>query len=1051
MDNIARLDDYRKQIGGIASKILDEELMKKIGQLSAFAGVGYGGYKLANSTVGMSVGSAASSSIGEFSDEVGFTFNEWSASHDFEGRAYRPTQRSYDISNQVMNEASAGIFGTGIGAGSTAAMLGSGYLLSQTGIASGVGALASGAGSAAGTAIGQGIFGLAGGGINAGLSAMGMGGMGGMAATGMGYAGSGAGMALGTLGGAVGAMAMPLAGAWAAGKVADTFSNQIAYQRQAEGEIQELSHRFTPGMATNAVTGRGLNYRDSAELAAETRESLSENLYMRQGDLDEILEGMTEGELLYNVRGAEEFQDKFEKVTDSLRDISRIYETTLKESAEMLGEMQRSGFYTTADQTEMLLQSDAIGRMTGYTGAEVVQMGQQGARTAREMGLSRSLGYEAATMSNLVIEENVQSLSEEESQDYLENIEEVGGKEQATAQTSQFLMSLTQDRKFQGALFGVLNEEGEINQEELDKFLSGETGFNELRQQGVELIAGSREMNAEFQTNAANYFEKLEGPELIQFLGKTVESFNEQMGLEDQNWDIENTLKLLGLEDQKMRKVIEGAIKSSGLIDENALMRKSIEQQIREDRLEKRSLSGVMERISNFLAESGREFTEWTGVEDTYIDFRSTLEEGFNRYARGIETVGEWSYDEVDYDTNFTNENIVSSVRGILDEGEQESLATEIARMGGINTFKDREHVIEKGAEIKLKEMTGDWWGNYELPEGSVGEVFTDEFVGVSNKLLGYGLDEQTLEEGTITYKDEDSGKEQDFTIKELISDEELGFSEDQQEIFQDIFNESQDEYRRRIKVFERQNGAPPTEEQRTRIKGEVIEEYQSDMDELGGMGELTNTIRANEMFKNKLTGIEGYLRAEDNLEAADVIKDIRESDATLSEGISSLYDGVDTNGVSDEELISSLGDENQQEVLTLGLEYTSGALSRDELMVEMRNNPLFRDQDLEGMTSLPTEEFNQTIDNVLSEEFMSLIADDSETQFTKTTVEEQEDYWREMLKDEIKATGGAIATNLDENTKMLEEVDKTLKINMDKGNNNDGTYNGNYGLLNGP
>jgi hypothetical protein len=1025
------MEDYREKIGGLASKILDEELMKKVGQLGAFAGVGYGGYKLANSSVGMSTGSAASSTIGNISQDVGFTFNEMSASQDYDGRAYRPSQRSYDLSQQAMNEASAGLFGTGIGAGSTAAMLGGGYVLSQTGLAAGISGVASGLGGAAGTAIGQGAFGLAGGVMNAGLSAFGMGGAGSLAAKGMAYAGQGAGHALGFAGAGLGTLAMPLAGAWAAGKVADTFSDQLAYQRQAETAIQEESHRFTPGMATNALTGRGLSYRDSAELATTARESLSENLYMRQGDLDEVLEGMSEGDLMYNVRGAEEFQNKFEKVTETLRDVSRIYETTLKESAELLGEMQRSGFYTTADQTQMLLQSDAIGRMTGYTGSEVVQMGTQGARTARQYGLGRRLGYETSTMMNWAIEENVQGIDSASSQEYLENIQEVGGKEEATAGASRFMLGLTQDKRFQSALFGVLNEEGEIDEDALQGVLSGDTSYIEMQQNTANLLGKSPEMRAEYQTNAANYFEKLEGPEFLQFMSKTIESFNEQAGLGRQGWDIENTLKMLGLEDQKLRKIIEGAIKSSGVIDENALMRRTVEQQLREDRLEKRSLSGVIERISNFMAETGRNLVEESGVVDAYTDFRGRLEEGYNRIVGGVETVGEWDYSEVDFGADVSEGNIVSMFENSVEGTGWDRTSDHHSFYGKWRyrqnkDFNDYEELLQAGAEASLGELTGNAGTRYKTDE--INEVFTDDYVNLSTKYLGHGLTEDALNEGTVRIRDVD------WDLNKIIEEE--GYTEEQQKIFSDVLGEMQTEYRNNLTD-------DMSDEQRLELRQDIYRKYQGGLSRVGRMGDKVHTLRAQEIFKGKLPGLEGYLAATDNEDVADVFASIRNSGGSITENVTKLFDGLTaTNGVTDERLIKSLGDENQKEILSLGLDYNSGQLSREEIMAELEDNALFRDQDLAGLSKLENNQFNTALNNMLSEEFMSTFVADTESTFSMTNRDEQAEYWEEVLKSQIRETGQAIADGLKENAEATEGLNKNIDVLENIKNDNLGNIN---------
>lgn len=1039
MDNVEKLRQYEQEIRSgiesLTSRILDEELMKKAGQVGAFAGVGYGGYKFANSNAGMSIGSAASSTIGNISGDVGFTFNEWSASQDFEGRGYRPTQRGYDISNQISNEATAGVFGTGIGIGSTAALAGGGMLLSQTGLGAGISAAASGAGSAFGSALGTGAFGMAGGAINTGLSAMGMSGLGSSVATGLGFAGQGAGMALGTLGGVAGTMALPLAGAWAAGKFADNFSNQIAYQRQAEGEIQELSHRFTPGMATNAVTGRGLNYRDSAEVASGARRSLSENLYMRQGDLDEVLEGMTEGDLLYNVRGAKEFQEKFEKVTDSLRDISRIYGTTLKESTELLGEMQRSGFYTTAEQTQMLLQSDAIGRMTGYTAGEIVQMGRQGSQTARQLGLGRGLGYETATMSNLAIEETVQGLSPEERQRYLESVQQVGGKEQATALTSDFFLGLTQDKNYQLALFGALDEEGNINQEKLNQVLSGERGYAESIQDASQLMTSNRELYADFTTDAGNYFEQLEGPQLIQFMSRIMESMQQETGKEAAGWDIENTLKDLGIEDKKLREIIAGAITSTGLIDQNELTRKTLEQQMREDRLERRSLSGVMERISNFIAEGGRNIVEESGLEGAYTSFRGLLDEGWKRF-KGVETVGDWSFREMNYGADLSSSGITSAVEGMFGPANRAEIREQLGRMGPLEGYNDYQRAIETGVGVRLGQLTGKHQMG-TIRDSEFSQLFTRDFTNDSTSLLLHAI------EGNETVTRDG----QQLTFEEELRDI-GGYSDTQVGIFNDMKDAMMTEYRNEYDRLFRETDTSgmsgeeveaKKEELRKQAQANVFGKYAESMYQFRDMTGTVNTLRGNEVFENALTSIEGRMEAEGQGRAATVLQSIRHGEGSPVQELSRMWDGLDSgNGLSDSDLIGSFENKSRKDILSLGLDYTNG-LSRAEVISRMEGNALFRDKDLDALGALPKEQFGQTLNNILSQEFMDTLISDSESEFSVATTEEWKEYWEEVIVEGIKETAGSISENLRTNTTSNDELAEMVEKLNDKFNGNNG------------
>lgn len=1077
MENIFRGDfgdDVENAAESLASKLLNKKMLEKIGQIGAFAGVGYGAYKFANSSVGMSVSSAASQTIGNVYDDVGYTFGEMSASQDAYGRAYNPSQRSYDLANQAVNEATAGGFGAMAGVGTTATALGGGMLLSKLGLGGALNTAASGIGSAAGSAIGTGAFSAAGTLANAGLSSIGMSGAGNLAAQGLGFIGGGAGSALGAIGGFAGTMALPLAGAAAAQKLADNFTDQIAYQRQAETAIQEMSYRFTPGMATNAVTGRGLNYRDSAELAQSARGEMADNLYMRQGDLDEVLAGMTEGDLMYNVRGAEEFQDKFEKVTKSLRDISRIYGTTLKESTEMLGEMQRSGFYTTADQTEMLLQSDAIGRMTGYTGREVVQIGSQGAQTARQLGLGKQLGYDTATMTSLAIEEEIQNLSGDDRQILLENIQELGGKEQATASASNAMLGLTQKKEFQSALFGLLNEDGEINQEQLDRMISGDMSLKEAMGRGANLVANDKEMRAEYYTNAPNYFEKLEGPEFIQVMSRMVEGFQETTGMGDQGFDIENTLKNLGIEDKKLREIIAGAIKSSGVIDQNELTRRTLQQQLREDKLERRSLSGVMERISNWFAEKGQDIAEGSGVTDAYQNVKAGLLEFWNENVKDIRTVGEFDLGEANLGLDLSTEGIESLTTGAKNDISRFAPGntlrqTELndALIQNPQSFRDKRGNLNVMAQHRLAAYTGESASSYNWMQNrgtTAADIFTKNFKENTAVTLA-----ENLGSDTITLTDE-NGAEQDYTYEEYARDF-LGYSDEQTKVFTSLVDKAQGMYDDAMGniIGPAKYNTDVQQRQKDNIAREVMGFLEGQNKYSGGM----HAINANEIFEGMLTGDYSYQMAAGNERAGEVLKGITQTDNSIESEIRTLYDNqAAANGLTDEQLIESLENENQKSILNTGLRFNKGELGLGGVLKELEGNSLFRDRDLSGLKEIyqniqgldPSEyspeelqtkkamygaEFNKLLDNVLSQEFISTVVEKGQTSYHMASEDDWIEKWEEVIKegllkshDDIIESNGKVNETLQRLESSIDSLDKNIEKDIDFKNLNNGAWN---------
>ncbi|MFW5895112.1 MAG: hypothetical protein ACOCT9_00055 [archaeon] len=1044
------LKSLNNTLRSLSSSLTNNQALKTAGQVGAFAGTGYGVYRLATSEVAQPATQGAISAGNQLRNSVDNRIEGLKGAvqtRDSYGRFYRPGYRQYAGQERIMNEAIGSLGGATAGVGSAAATIGGGLLLNQLGVGSLVTGAASSVGKAAGGTLASAPIKLAGGGLSrllaggaTGLNNAGMTGAGsalGGLASGVGSATStvagGAKTAGTAIGGIAGSMVPAFAGAYAINQATDTIVDNISNQMGAERELDQMSFRFTPGMATNLITGRGLGYDETSEIAEGARKSLTNEKYLRQGDFSDILEGIVEGDLLYNVRGAEEFQEKFEKVTGSIRDIAQIFQTTLEDATELLGEMQQSGFYTVGEQADAAITSDAIGRMTGYTGEEMIQIGQRGSASADRYGLRKSVGFEGAQSSALGLETIIQDLEgTPEQQRLLETVQELGGREEATQTMNDFFMQQAgNNRQMQQVLFGLINTDTmQVDQDRLQSFLSGETSYREAFQRGAQNIDSS-EMWGEFQTNAKEYFQQLEGPEFLQFMGQSMHGIHETSGREAQGLDIEATLKTMGVQDPRERQVMARLFEGGQNISQEEIEMETIQNLLRERSIQQRSPSGFMERyVKHPLGQLGY------GISRPFVGAYQGVKGGWrNLYNRwhGVEEF-DTSLEEVSLNQGLNVEDVL----GTFSEEDRESIRKSYVMQHGQNyedeiDYRDLIRTIESKQEGDLKRIAGGRLKKGEMEARSaygidvssenilenVDDVFRDEFTG----LLKTGLEREMTratnlepgEEGRRKFFDEKAMFEYEGEEFESYGDFLLhgdsGLSKEQKQAFSLI----EQGFKSDISKFLEDESL--SKEERQEKMQEVYDKYSQKIRDIKERSGVSNALQYNEIIEeDKMKQYIGKFQAEGKKGAEDIARQFIDSEAGLSEKIQMLYD---------EDFVSALGaDTSMRNILEIGQlgeeALEDGELTGDErkeIIAQLESTPEFKNKDLTGLTEADSkEEFSEMLNEILSEEFIRDAAGEGSVATKEQEVEDYKKLYEEDLQDLIM-----------EQTNVLDDVKQVI------------------------
>ncbi len=373
----------------------------------------------------------------------------------------------------------------------------------------------------------------------------------------------------GIAGGLIGSMLPWSLAGMAASQVSRAMVENVATQRQIEDWVDQTSYRYTYGGASNIARGRGFDYAAQRDIAEHVRKTLTDHTFMRQTDFHEIFRGIQMSDLDFNVRSAEQFKEKFAKVADVLTDIARTFETTLEGAVQMLGAMQQSGFYTTADQAAMLYRNNALARHAGMSSQTMMQIGMTGAETAGQYGISRSFGTVLSTSLASQIARAPSVLDAGQAQRYQEYVQELGGHESVAGMISNVLMqNVSRSGLMRNALYALADTDTmSIDQEMMRRFRSGELSLMDLMDIGSRKATTDQAAFEKFSSEALLYLGEFSGDEAMAFMTQMVSHFQRNLGAKD----VRTVLARMGVTNPMLQMIMKDAMFTPGMRSEEML------------------------------------------------------------------------------------------------------------------------------------------------------------------------------------------------------------------------------------------------------------------------------------------------------------------------------------------------------------------------------------------------------------------------------------------------------------------------------------------------
>lgn len=293
------------------------------------------------------------------------------------------------------------------------------------------------------------------------------------------------GAAVGALGGAA-VVGVPM---MAAGYAGGQFL-QGAQQHQQLGSQLRSSFGFR-----NQFGGSGFTGGDVGQIGSAMRDMTSQlgpgGEQVNFDELGRLASNMGRMGMAQGVRSAKEFTDKFKQMVSSLKEIAQEFGTSLEEAQKMMAGMKQSGVFGVGQQAGFAKMIRSGAQAGGMATTELTGMMSIGSQISRMVGGRGSAGAQGGieTITNIGVAQKMGILSEEAIYNATGQTGAMGRRALATQQmqgAARFLKGGLGRRM----LAAMADQDGELDDDDADEFMSGGVSVNRTRQMWKENLRG---------------------------------------------------------------------------------------------------------------------------------------------------------------------------------------------------------------------------------------------------------------------------------------------------------------------------------------------------------------------------------------------------------------------------------------------------------------------------------------------------------------------------------------------------------------------------------
>jgi hypothetical protein len=211
------------------------------------------------------------------------------------------------------------------------------------------------------------------------------------------FAGAAAGFSRGGLMGAMGGAALPIGIGMAGGALAGAIMSPMIAGGSQQSMVNAGMGQFQ-FFNSGSRTGMGFNRSDASAMGEQIR-SLSQipEMMASMEELTRLLPKLRASGVGQGVREVHEFANRFKEALSTIRDMSRIFGTTLEDAEKFFSHSRSVGFLGKSDQLRNAVNAQLTSGLTGMNIGQVMQLQQAGANMSFAIGSNRGVGARAVT------------------------------------------------------------------------------------------------------------------------------------------------------------------------------------------------------------------------------------------------------------------------------------------------------------------------------------------------------------------------------------------------------------------------------------------------------------------------------------------------------------------------------------------------------------------------------------------------------------------------------------------------------------------------------
>lgn len=338
----------------------------------------------------------------------------------------------------------------------------------------------------------------------------------------------------------------------AAKAISDETTLALDYQEMLQKDGYKFINAFE---STDEMGGIGMGLEDRQELSKYLRD-LAPEKFLEDEELQRILEGATNNNLLKTVSDVKSFKDKFSEVVDAVKEITVTMNQTLEEATAFMGDMESRGI-STKDMPFVAAQSKVMASMLGIEaeeGSQILMQASDNIVAGTSLDPTKIMQSSSQSVFNA---QQLQDWAKENDEDLYHTIKNMGGAGNVGVAMEQAGRNFARSDKGVETLLGMYaaafekNEDGsfEINRDMMNQLTSGEISVEQMQSMSRQSLSelSTPEKRRLQGTIGVEFSDYATGQDLASFMRRDAEMIIERQARAGHEIDMETALVEAGI------------------------------------------------------------------------------------------------------------------------------------------------------------------------------------------------------------------------------------------------------------------------------------------------------------------------------------------------------------------------------------------------------------------------------------------------------------------------------------------------------------------------